>query len=420
VRKRIVIYGMNYAPELVGVGRYTGDLGAHFASLGHEVCVITATAHYPAWAPLEGPSANRWRREVLDGVEVHRCPLYLHPQMRGFRRLLAPLSFAVTSAVVALREILRRRPHVVLAVEPTLAVAPLALVAARWVGARTVLHIQDLEVDAAFALGHLRSRGKLARFACACEGFLTARFDRVVTISNRMASRIAAKGVPASKLEVIRNWVDVDAITPLTGPSPYRQELGISDGVFVVQYAGSLGAKQGLGVLIDAARRLSGRRDIAFVIAGDGPMRGAVEAAADELGNMILLPFQPEARMRDFLGLADLHVLPQEKDAADLVLPSKLGGMLASGRRILVTAEAGTELAEFVEGCGDCIAPGDPDALAEAILRASAKAESAGRVTRRLERAHSLAKSSIVEAFTKAALGEGDVGACGGAARRAA
>ena len=163
-----------------------------------------------------------------------------------------------------------------------------------------------------------------------------------------MAERLARKGVPSDRIAIVRNWVDLDLIKPLEGVSPYRQELGIAETDRVILYSGNIGAKQGFDILIDAARRLSRRADIKFLIAGEGPAKSGLAARAANLPNVRFLPFQPYARLSEFLGVADIHVLPQAADAADLVLPSKLGGMLASGRRVIVTAAPGTELATFV------------------------------------------------------------------------
>ena len=205
-----------------------------------------------------------------------------------------------------------------------------------------MLHVQDLEVEAAFAVGHLGAGGALARVAMAFDRAMARRFDRVVTISNRMAEKIVAKGVAPERVRVVRNWVDVDKIRPLSAPSPYRTELGIGEDAFVALYSGNIGAKQGVRLLIEAAERLERDPRIVFVVAGEGPMKPAVAEAAARLPNLKVLPFQPEARFSEFLSLADLHLLPQEREAADLLLPSKLGGMLASGRRIVATADPGT------------------------------------------------------------------------------
>lgn len=404
VGKRVVIYGMNYAPEIAGVGRYSGEIGEHLAASGHDVTVVTTPPHYPGWRAQDGHSSRRWTSEIVAGARVYRCPLYLHEDMGGVRRMLAPLSFALASAPVALWQIIRRRPDVVLAVEPTLFVAPIALLGARLIGAKAVLHIQDLEVEAAFAMKHLGGGGPLARLAATFDRAMTRGFDRVITISNRMAEKVVDKGVPAEKVEVIRNWVDMGQIRPDIDASAYRRELGLSASDFVVLYAGNLGAKQGVGLLTEAAKALSGEKRVVFVIAGDGPMRRDLEAAAAELPNMRLLPFQPEARFGEFLRVADLHVLPQERDAADLLLPSKLGGMLASGRRILVTADGGTELATFLGDSCHFTTPGDAVTLASEIVRVANEPACPTMEAERLARAMTLSKERGINKFEATAL----------------
>ncbi|MDB5444852.1 MAG: wcaI [Phenylobacterium sp.] len=404
MQKRVLIYGINYAPEIAGVGRYTGEIGAHFASEGHDVCVVTAPPHYPGWAAKAGYSGSRWSREHLEGAEIYRCPLYLNPEMRGFRRLLAPLTFALSSAPVAFVQILKRRPEVVMAVEPTLFVAPLALIAARLIGARTVLHVQDLEIDAAFAVGHLGKGGLLAKLAAAFERSVLRRFDRVITISSRMAEKIFDKGVPADRIEIVRNWVDVEAIRPMPTSDTYRTEIGLKPSDFMVLYSGNIGAKQGVRLLIEAAEALKDTPDVVFVIAGQGPMRPEVERAAARLANIRVLDFQPESRFGEFLSLADVHVLPQERDTADLLLPSKLGGMLASGRRIIVTADPDTELAQFLGNSCAFTPPGDAPALAEAVRAARRQAPCPDMQRDRLRRAASLSKTTVIHQFARAAL----------------
>ena len=405
--KCIFIYGMNYAPEIAGVGRYTGEIGEHLAVRGHDVCVITTPPHYPGWKVQTGYFATRWTREVLSAVHVYRCPLYLHPEMHGIRRLLAPLSFAISSAPIAIWQILKRRPDVVIVVEPSLLAAPVALLAARLVGAKTLLHVQDLEVEAAFAIGHLSRGGAMALLGSWFDCNVTQKFDRIVTISNRMGKKIESKGVAADRIQVIRNWVDVEKIHPLSGPSPYRRELGLSDSAFVVLYAGNLGAKQGINLIIAAAERLSDELNIVFIIAGDGPMRPTVKAAAERLGNIRLLPFQPMARFCDLLGLADVHILPQEAEAADLLLPSKLGGMLASGRRIIAVAHSGTELADFLGLSCAFTPPGDAALLEQTIRTMASEPAMESQTSQRLALASTrLSKAVLIECFAAAALFE--------------
>lgn len=365
-RKSIVIYGMNYAPEIAGVGKYTGEIAEHLAAEGMDVTVVTTPPHYPGWKVQ--PGYGNWYSATTEGhVKVLRVPLVLRQRMKGIWRLVAPLSFALTSAPVIFWQILRRRPQTVFCVEPTLFAAPVAQLAARVVGAKTVLHVQDLEVDAAFAVGHLGSKPWLRKLGYAFERFTLRHFDKVITISDRMAERLTGKGILREKVSVIRNWVDLSHIYPMDEVSPYRSELNFANDDFVVLYSGNIGAKQGLNVLLDAAEHLKDEKKIHFVVAGEGPSKRELKARYGHLRNVRFLPFQPYARLNEFMNMADLHVLPQEKDAADLVLPSKLGGMLASGKPVLVTADEGTELASFVDGAATIIPPGDAATMAATI-----------------------------------------------------
>jgi len=249
-------------------------------------------------------------------------------------------------------------------VEPTLFAAPAALLAAKLAGARTVLHVQDLEIDAAFAVGHLKN-GALQKAAQVFERMVLGRFDHVITISDQMHKRLEAKGVRPEQLSVVRNWADLDQIKPLEGANAFRAELGLADDAFVVLYAGNIGAKQALHVVMDAAARLTARSDIVFVIAGDGPERDGLVARG--LANVKFLPLQPEDRLCELLNLADIHILPQDRGAADLVMPSKLAGMLASGRPVLAMADPKTELHDFLQGAATLAAAGDSAGLAESL-----------------------------------------------------
>jgi len=259
-------------------------------------------------------------------------------------------------------------PDVVLLIEPTLFCALQTLLIARWSGAKAWLHIQDLEVDAAFELGDLSSSW-VRDSAFAVERRMLSRFDRVSAISHRMVDRLCAKGVEPSRCILFPNWVDTREIYPLAGPSPLRKELGITESTVVALYSGSMGKKQGLNLLVDAARKLSHRPGLRFVFCGEGPGKQVFVDNAMDLPNVSLLPVQPACRLNDLLNLADIHLLPQLSDAADLVMPSKLTGMMASGRAIVATARPGTQLFGALEGMGFVTPPEDVETFVSTLLR---------------------------------------------------
>lgn len=184
-----------------------------------------------------------------------------------------------------------------------------------------------------------------------------------------MVSRAEEKGVDPDRLTLFPNWVDVSAIRPLEKPSVYRASLGIAHDACVILYAGNLGAKQGLEVVADAAALLKNIANIVIVFCGQGATKQALEARCADLPNVRFIPLQPLEKLQELLGMADIHILPQRADAADLVLPSKLTGMLASGRPIIATTYPETGLGKVVEHCGRLVNPGDAKALADAIIQ---------------------------------------------------
>ncbi|HEY9844653.1 MAG TPA: WcaI family glycosyltransferase, partial [Candidatus Caenarcaniphilales bacterium] len=320
-----------------------------------------------------------YRCELLAGVKVWRCPLWVPRRQSGVKRILHLASFALTSFGVTLWQGLFWRPDVVFVVEPPLFCAPSAWIAARLSGARAWLHVQDFEVDVAFDLG-LLSSGWMRHLAVELESWLMHRFDFVSTISGRMLERLAAKGVRDSQRVLFTNWVDTDAIYPMKQPSCLRDELGIRPETIVALYSGNMGEKQGLEVLVAAARLLAEHPQILFVLCGEGGAKKRLLELAKDLPNVHFLQLQPLERLNALLNLANVHLLPQRPDAADLVMPSKLQGMFASGRPVVATAHPGTQVAQTVDGCGVVVPPGEVTALADAVLYLAEQPEERSRL----------------------------------------
>ena len=364
---KILIYSANFAPENTGIGKYSGEMASWLAAQGHEVRVVVSPPYYPAWKIDE--KYNAWppfRREFWQGVDVWRTPLWVPRKPSGLKRILHLLTFAVSSLPVMLRQIFWR-PDVVMTVAPFFLCAPAGWLTARMSGASSWLHIQDLEVDVAFQMGMIKGK-RLYQFLLSAESWLLCRFDMVSSISDRMIDKLRYKGVAEDRLYRFPNWVDITHVHPSINSSLYRVELGIEASAKVVLYSGSLGSKQGLMMIPEAARKLTLRKDIVFVICGDGVMKSQLEAASLGLDNIRFLPLQPFERLGELLGMADMHLLPQSPEAADLVLPSKLSGMLASGRPVIATCSEDTEIAAVVSQCGIVVSPNDGLALTEAIV----------------------------------------------------
>jgi len=363
---RILFVGINYAPELTGIGKYTGEMAEWLVSHGHEVRVVTAPPYYPEWRVSKGYSAWRYHHETLSRVNIWRCPLWVPTKPSGLKRLIHLASFALSSFPVMLGQILWK-PDVVISIEPPLMCAPLSLLASRLAGAKAWLHIQDFEVDAAFGLGILKS-DRLRKVVLHIERWLMRSFDRVSTISLKMQENLIQKGVDSDKTIFFPNWADVSTVFPLKQGSPLRKELCIPADKIVALYSGNMGEKQGLDILLEAASQLIANPEIQFVLCGEGAAKARLYETYKKLPNVMWLPLQPLERLNELLNMADIHLLPQRADVADLVMPSKLTGMLASGRPVLATAQTGTQVAQVVGPCGKVVKPGDVQGVVQGLL----------------------------------------------------
>jgi colanic acid biosynthesis glycosyl transferase WcaI len=317
---------------------------------GHSVHVVCPPPYYPLWKK----QLPYRRSEVIAGVTVSRCPIWVPRRASGWQRLIYAVSFAVCSFPVLVKQAFQR-PDVMLVIEPSFLNALATLVVAKCSGALAWLHVQDFEIDLAFDLQQFRSR-RLRSLVGAFERWVMRRFDMVSTISGRMLERLREKGVSEERSVLFPNWVDTKSIYPIDKP----------EGTIVALYSGTTGIKQGLELLIDAARMIQDQTHIVIVICGDGADR--LQALAKGLANVRFMPLQPLELLNELLNTADIHLLPQKASVADLVMPSKLLGMVASGRAVIATAREGTEVARVVAECGVVVPPEDARALADAIV----------------------------------------------------
>ena len=366
-RMRILIYSANFAPEPTGIGKYSGEMASWLVEHGHSVRVVAAPPYYPQWKVDPAYAGRFYGREVWNGVDVWRAPLWVPKTPGGLARVFHLLSFAIASFPVMLRQVFWR-PNLVICVAPAFLCAPAGLLTARLSGAESWLHLQDFEVDLAFRMGVLRGR-LLQRLILRMEKGLLRRFDSVSSISSRMVEQLLKKGVLMERARYFPNWVDITHIKPTASHSKYREELKIARDAIVVLFSGTLGGKQGLMIIPAVARLLAARGNIVFLVCGDGVEKPRLEAAADGLPNVKFLPLQPFERLGELLCTADIHVLPQSPGAADLVLPSKLSGMLASGRPVISACRLGTELETVVSKCGIVVPPDDDEAFAGAVCK---------------------------------------------------
>lgn len=406
---KLLLLSLNYAPELTGIGKYNGELVDALSTRGITSYVVTAPPYYPEWRRHKGYK-NWWSSERKGGfVEVYRCPLYVPSNPSTFKRLLHLASFAFSSAC-RLLTLLSKKPDVVLVVQPSLFCAPAALLYSKLTGAKSVLHIQDFEVDAMFGLG-MSNSSALKRCAQAFETFLMKRFDVVSSISFSMLERAKSKGAEDNQLHYFPNWADLAFVTPAISGDSLRNRWQLEKDDYVVLYSGNVGEKQGLEIILDAAQVMRDEAalnnpKVKFIIIGNGANRLRLEAQAKTLGlsNVQFKPLQPWELMPQILAMADLHLVVQKRGAADAVLPSKLTNILSAGGHALVTAEPDTELGKIAQkfpGIYDCVEPETPTVFVAALSKLAAKGRQEKNAIARQYAEQNMDINNILDSFTE-------------------
>jgi colanic acid biosynthesis glycosyl transferase WcaI len=373
----VLILSLVFPPDSVSTAEIMGDLAQDLCDRGHTVSVLTTVPHYnpDAAAGHRQPLRSFWgpllRRSDYHGIPVfHAAMPAKSPSVPG--RILGWIGFHVVSTIAGL--VALPRPDVIIVPSPPLSIGVSAWIIAKLRGARFIYNVQEIYPDIAVNLGALKNR-RAIRLLEALEQFVYRQAEIVTVIASRMRDRLVQKGVPAGKVRVVPNFVDLDRLAPVPRDNQFARRMKIEN-TFTVTYAGNMGPAQGLDVVIEAARLLSGRgSDIRFLLIGEGMLREQLTSAAAELPGayVTVLPYQPSSMMPEIYGASDVSLVPQAAATGSDAIPSKVYRIMASARPLIAVTEAQSDLAALVReaGCGATVEPGNAQQLADVVAAAA-------------------------------------------------
>lgn len=365
---RILIYSYNYYPEPIGIAPLMTELAEGLVKRGHQVRVVTAMPNYPERQIYEAYRGKMFVQEEKNGVQIQRSFVWIRPQPNLIDRILLDASFVLTSFIPALAG---WRPDVILTTSPSLpGCVPSA--ALGWIfGCPVVLNLQDILPDAAIHVGLLKNKFLINVFT-ALEKFAYRTATKISVIAEGFVDNLLRKGVEASKMVQIPNWVDVNFIRPMPKEgNAFRATHNLQD-KFVVLYSGNIALTQGLETVIKAASKLRHISDIVFVIVGEASGLQRLQQECQEHGadNVLLLPFQPREKLPEMLAAADVGLVIQKKNVISFNMPSKIQVLLASGRALVASVPDNGTAAKAIRKSngGIVVPPEEPQALADAVL----------------------------------------------------
>jgi colanic acid biosynthesis glycosyl transferase WcaI len=363
---RVIVWGINYAPEVTGIAPYNVMLCEFLRADGHDVEMVTTFPYYPMWRKRAEDRGALYRTNTMNDVRVHRCWHYVPAQVSSVKRILHEGTFVLTSL---LRVLSLARADVYVVVSPPLLLGAAASLVAWLKGRPLVFHVQDLQPDAAVGLGMLRT-GWFTRALYALERLAYRNAARVSGIGAGMLQAFRDKGVPESKIVYFPNGIDLPRTSDIPAPGAFRALHAFRADEFLAIYSGNLGVKQGLGVLLEAAEFLQGS-SVRIVICGDGAARPSLEAQVRRrnLQNVTMLPLQETSVYASLLVDADVCLITQMAGSGSAFFPSKLLSALAFGKPIVSVADAGSALAVATAegGFGVNVSPHEAESLAHVL-----------------------------------------------------
>jgi colanic acid biosynthesis glycosyl transferase WcaI len=365
---RILVVGINYAPERTAVAPFTTGLCEHLASKGHEVTVITAFPYYPEWRVLDGYRGRLFMKEVVNGIPVRRVWHFVPRRASSLlQRLVHDFSYAVSAFVAGL---FVGPFDIIYCSSPPPAAALSAFLLSSLKRVPYVIKLTDLASDAAIATGIVKNGFKVTT-ARAIERFVYDRSEEIVCLCQGFIEKLTRRGIDREKLHLITDWADTEGVRPLTGANAFRDAC-IAGSQFLVLHTGNMGKKQGLLNMVRSADLARVRTDIVWMLIGQGEEREQIEQEIRErnLGNFRLMDLQPVELLRQIYSAADVLVLNQRATVEDAVIPSKLLTYMAAGRPIVAAISDKSEAARYIReaDCGLIVPPENPAALLQGIL----------------------------------------------------
>ena len=354
-----------FPPEVNAPASRTIEHCREWVKAGHRVTVVTCAPNHPHGQVYEGYRNRLWQRERIDGIDVVRLWTYIAANKGFAKRTLNYVSYMITAIMAAP---FLAKSDVVVSTSPQFFNGLAGYVVSRLKRAPWVLEIRDLWPESILAVGAISNR-HVIRFLEWLELFAYRKADRIVPVTDAFKDYMVRKGVPADKIVVIKNGVDLTRYVPAQADQALIDELGVR-GKFVASYFGTHGMAHKLDTVLDAAERLRTHDDIVFLLVGDGAERDRLLATKEARGlcNVIMLPQQPKERMPALWALSDVSmVLLSRSDLFKTVIPSKMFESMAMERPILLGVHGESRGIIEAGDAGLSIEPENAAALAEAV-----------------------------------------------------
>ncbi len=355
---KILLINQYFYPEIASTAQLMTELCEDLVKYGHEVTVV---AGFPGY---EKKRKGLYEVEYYKGIKIIRTYVYHADRKAGFiKRLLNYISFTKSSFIGGLFS--GKQDIMFVLSQPPLMGGISAYVISRLKRIGYIYNVQDLYPDIAVDLGVLKNK-VLIKFLENVEKFIYKKAKKIAVIGPTLHHHLIKKGVPESKIAEIPNWIDTGNIKPDKKDNAFSREYNLHN-EFVVMYSGNIGYSQPLEMIIETAKELT---EIQFVIIGGGAKKDKLINMTKGVNNILFLPYQPKEKLSEVFASADIQLILLKKGIANYSVPSKVYGIMASGKPIIASIDEFSEIKSIIDqGCGICVPPEDTKALIGAIKK---------------------------------------------------
>ena len=331
----VIILTQYFAPETGAPQNRLFELAKFLKDKGDSVKIITANPSYPKSEVFEGYENNFYSKEIFQGIEVHRCWIYISKSSRIFNRLINYFSFVISSFFIGLK-IVNKNTDLIICESPPLFLGMTAVFLKKIKKVKLLFNVSDLWPKTAVDLGIIHNK-IIIRMSIFLEEWIYNNSDLISCQTNGIKEDISSR-IDSKSLFWYKNGYNFNNSIRRSGDN-WRMMNGFNTDDFIILYAGIIGHAQGLEVCLKAANELKKDNSIKFVIIGSGPQLDELKMIKNKLNlsNVVFLRHLSKNKLNNIIPQIDAGIIPLKKIAIfEGAIPSKIFDILGNKKPLIL------------------------------------------------------------------------------------
>ena len=351
---KILFLTDNFPPEVNAPASRTYDHVREWLKAGHKVTVITCAPNFPKGHVYDGYRNRLYQTEMMDGIKVVRVWSYIAANKGFLKRTLDYISYSVSSFLAGLFQ----KADIIVATSPQFFTALSGRTLAFWKRRPWIMEVRDLWPESIKTVGAMKDNAFIHYFEWEerrC--YRSAR--RIVVVTDSFKRTLVARGVPAEKIDVVKNGANRELFKPVAKDESLIAELGLQ-GKRIIGYIGTHGMAHKLDFILQCAKHMQGRNNYHFLFIGAGAEKERLlkMKESEHIDNVTMLDPVAKTEVWRYISILDLCLINLKKSPLfTTVIPSKI--FENAGMEIPIIMGVEGEAQDIIEhyGAGLCFEP---------------------------------------------------------------